>query len=352
VVDDEPVQRKMTAVRFRDLGYTVETAPDGEAALAQARHDPPDVIISDVLMPKLDGFGLCRAVRQDPRLAKIPVVLASSSYVDQEDHALAIKMGADRCVTRTPDLAKVIDAVEAVQSPERAPPQLVLTPFLTSQHLERVVQQLERQVALTASLAGRNAHLAAQLAALEGVARALAQSVDLDQAAPEILAICLEAGGVSQGAFYLRNTAGSLVLRAVLGFVSTPQAQPESFFGHTALLEQLITAHDAVALPSAAIPESISREIMERTNSAGFVIATVPAEGQPRGALVMGSHGALGVAEEWLSFARVVGTQLGYLLTLMRLPGRAGSPPDGLDTGAGSRSSAGRPSGASRRPEV
>ena len=121
VADDEPVQRKLTVRRLADAGYAVETAVDGEDALARARHDPPDAIVSDVLMPKLDGYGLCRAVRQDPRLAHLPVVLASSAYVEQEDRDLAVKMGADALVTRTPDLGAVIVALEASRSPGSRP---------------------------------------------------------------------------------------------------------------------------------------------------------------------------------------------------------------------------------------
>jgi CheY-like chemotaxis protein len=328
VADDEPIQRKLTVRRLTDAGYVVETAVDGEDALARARHDPPDAILSDVLMPKLDGYGLCRAVRQDPRLAHLPVVLASSAYVEQEDRDLAVKMGADALVTRTPDLGAVIAALETSRSPERVAPRVIVHEFTTTAHLHRVVHQLERQLAMTATLAQRNAALAAQLAAIDGISRVLVATTNPDQAAEEVLARCLEAGGVSEGALYLRRPNGALSLRASIGFAGVRRALLEMFFGHPDLLDQVITAHTTLALPSPAIPEAADREILERSGVAGLVIATIPGDSKPAGALVMGSQGAGLDTEEWLTFARVVGTQLGYAVALTRLAGRAEPLPE------------------------
>ena len=86
---------------------------DGAAAARRPwswRADPPpDAILSDVLMPGMDGFVLCRAVRQDPRLAGVPVVLLSAAYVDEADQELARDMGADALLLRTPDLREAIE---------------------------------------------------------------------------------------------------------------------------------------------------------------------------------------------------------------------------------------------------
>jgi len=82
VVDDDPLQRKLLHLSLTNAGFRVATAPDGVAALDAARAAPPDAILSDVLMPRLDGFRLCLAVRQDPRLSRIPVVLVSGAYME------------------------------------------------------------------------------------------------------------------------------------------------------------------------------------------------------------------------------------------------------------------------------
>jgi CheY-like chemotaxis protein len=321
VVDDEPVQRKLAALRLGALGYVVETAADGQEALSCARHKPPDAIVSDVLMPTLDGFGLCRAVRQDPRLAGVPVVLVSSAYIEEEDRALATRVGADACVVRTPELSEVIAALTATESADRVPPRLVANEFMTTAHLQRVVRQLERQVVQVGTLTRRNASLTAQLSALEGIARLLTRTVDVDRAAGEILAHCLQAGSVSLGALYLRHAGGTMALRAAIGFDSTA----ESFFGHASLLEQLVGEYPVLGLPSPQFPEPAGHEILERSGSQSLIVATIQANARPTGALVMGSRAAGLDTEEWLTFARVVGTQLGHTLTLAQ--GAGGSAP-------------------------
>jgi PAS domain S-box-containing protein len=318
VVDDEPVQRKLTAVRLRDLGYAVETAEDGQAALAKARHDPPDAILSDVLMPQLDGFGLCREVRFDPRLAHIPVVLASSAYIEEEDRTLANKMGADALVVRTPDLGAAIEALSAARSAPRTERAVVLTPYLAATHLDRVVRQLERQVAMTASQAQRNATLTAKLSAIDGISRVLARTTDPSIAARDILAICLEAGGVSEGALYLDRPGEPLALRAVIGFDAVGPGEVESFFNHREVLAQLVSQSAAVALSSPGIPEAVSSHILKLSRVPGMVVATIPIHGKPAGALVMGSREPTLGTNEWLSFARTVATQLGQAIALAR----------------------------------
>jgi DNA-binding response OmpR family regulator len=59
LVDDDPVQLKLGRLRLEDAGYAVTTAADGLEALASARNDPPDAVVSDVMMPRADGFSLC-----------------------------------------------------------------------------------------------------------------------------------------------------------------------------------------------------------------------------------------------------------------------------------------------------
>src|SRR3954470_20806747 len=82
IADDDPMQLKLATFRLSRLGFDVEPAPDGKAALEAVRRLMPDIVVSDVMMPELDGFGLAMAVRQDPRLRQVPVLLVTSSYVD------------------------------------------------------------------------------------------------------------------------------------------------------------------------------------------------------------------------------------------------------------------------------
>ena len=72
----------------------MEAVPDGEAALAAARARPPDLVLADVMMPRLDGFGLLSALRADPRTATIPVILLSAR-AGEESRVEGLEAGAD-----------------------------------------------------------------------------------------------------------------------------------------------------------------------------------------------------------------------------------------------------------------
>ncbi len=73
-----PTSRSYISRLLADRGYEVQTAEDGEAALAAARSIKPDLLVTDVMMPRLDGFGLLRAVRNDPGLRDLPVIMLSA----------------------------------------------------------------------------------------------------------------------------------------------------------------------------------------------------------------------------------------------------------------------------------
>jgi PAS domain S-box-containing protein len=111
LVDDDPVQLKLHRIRLNEEGFTVETARNAEEALDKARAHRPDAIVSDVVMGDVDGFGLCRRVRADAELAKVPVILLSALYQNEGDRELAARVGASALVGRTPEFETEIEAV-------------------------------------------------------------------------------------------------------------------------------------------------------------------------------------------------------------------------------------------------
>src|SRR5262249_28207547 len=74
--------------------YRIEAVPDGEAALAAVRERPPDLILTDVMMPRLDGFGLLREVRADPATRELPVIMLSAR-AGEESRVEGVEAGAD-----------------------------------------------------------------------------------------------------------------------------------------------------------------------------------------------------------------------------------------------------------------
>jgi signal transduction histidine kinase len=94
IVEDSPTQAAMLEELLRSHGYETQTAVDGQRALEAARRRPPALIISDVTMPVMNGFQLCLAVKQDPRLCHIPVILLTSLSAPR-DLLSALEAGAD-----------------------------------------------------------------------------------------------------------------------------------------------------------------------------------------------------------------------------------------------------------------
>jgi len=94
-------------------GHTVEGAPDGAAALEKALVFQPDVIISDIMMPVMDGFMLCRKIKNDPRLKNIRVVLYTATPSEKDEEELARSLGASRLVTKLDGMEPLLEAVTA-----------------------------------------------------------------------------------------------------------------------------------------------------------------------------------------------------------------------------------------------
>lgn len=114
IVDDEPESR----ARLRELlvaqGHQVSEAANGLEALALARREPPDLVISDVLMPQMDGFALCRAHQADPVLARAPFVFYTGSYTSPRDASQARRLGATRFLVKSMAAEEVIRAISDV----------------------------------------------------------------------------------------------------------------------------------------------------------------------------------------------------------------------------------------------
>jgi DNA-binding response OmpR family regulator len=124
IADDDPLERKLLSIHLTQMGLRVITAQDGVEALEKARQSRPDAVISDVLMPRLDGFRLCQTLKRDSTLATVPVVLTSAASIEESDRVLARNMGADAFVVRTPDCREILVALQKSlnEQPVSVPP--------------------------------------------------------------------------------------------------------------------------------------------------------------------------------------------------------------------------------------
>jgi len=103
VVEDVPNIRDLLQYTLKFKGYPVVTARDGKDALEKILEERPALIISDVLMPIMDGFDLCQRIRGNPETRDIPIILISATYVAPEDRAFALRLGAVRFLEKPVD---------------------------------------------------------------------------------------------------------------------------------------------------------------------------------------------------------------------------------------------------------
>ena len=113
VIDDEPAILELLRINFEMEGFTVVSAVDGAQGLEQARAHRPDVIVSDIMMPGVDGLELLRALRRDPTTAAVPVILLSARAQNAEVQR-GLELGADDYITKPFDPLELLDRVNAV----------------------------------------------------------------------------------------------------------------------------------------------------------------------------------------------------------------------------------------------
>jgi twitching motility two-component system response regulator PilH len=99
VVDDSPTALQLISEPLTANGYQVITASDGEEALMRARQEMPDLIVLDIILPKLNGFQVCRQLKTDPATEGLKILLLSSKNQDS-DKFWGEKQGADAYVTK------------------------------------------------------------------------------------------------------------------------------------------------------------------------------------------------------------------------------------------------------------
>lgn len=98
VIDDEPDVVRLIVKVLSGRGHIVQIARDGASALARVKHEPPDVILLDSDLPKIDGAEVCRRIKVDETTEDIPIVMMTSSYIDIYD--VATERGPDAYIVR------------------------------------------------------------------------------------------------------------------------------------------------------------------------------------------------------------------------------------------------------------
>ncbi len=154
IVDDNPDSRIILRKTLESDGYTVTDASNGAEALKAARELLPDMIISDILMPVMDGFQLCRECKSDERLRDIPFIFYSAAYTDKKDEEFGLSMGAERFIMKPMNPFCFLEIIENIlkEYEKETVPRVNITGgkdegVFLREYNERLIMQLEKKVA-------------------------------------------------------------------------------------------------------------------------------------------------------------------------------------------------------------
>ena len=159
VVDDSDESLRLFSTIFKNKGYRVSTAANGKEALQKLRKVPADLILSDILMPVMDGFRLLQECKADPALSHIRFVFLTAAFTDKKDEELGLKLGADAFLRKpiepdqlTQALAEVLSGKPTTKKRGRKPKEdkhnreSVLYTAALMQKLEQKMESLEEEI--------------------------------------------------------------------------------------------------------------------------------------------------------------------------------------------------------------
>ncbi len=146
IVDTNPADRRVYITLLGNFGYRLLEAEDGAQALELSRRELPDLIVTDILMPNMDGFTLVRRLRAEPLLMGIPVIFHTSNYDETEIHRLARASGVTQILRKPAEPQAILRAVNETLKNPTTPARLPQTGQLQREHLQLLADKLYEKV--------------------------------------------------------------------------------------------------------------------------------------------------------------------------------------------------------------
>ncbi|MCM2356519.1 MAG: response regulator [Geobacteraceae bacterium] len=115
IVEDEESLLKLESILLSSKGYNVTGVMDGRAALEEVRLNRPDLVILDIMLPEMDGFEVCRQIKENPDTRHIPVVMLTAKK-NSQDFARGQQVGSDAYITKPFKSSKVLDTIQELLS--------------------------------------------------------------------------------------------------------------------------------------------------------------------------------------------------------------------------------------------
>jgi signal transduction histidine kinase/DNA-binding response OmpR family regulator len=309
VLEDSPTQAQELAHVLDQHGYRFEVARNGQAGLDLLRSRKPVLIISDVIMPRMDGFEFCRRVKADPELNRIPVILLTS-LSDKSDILRGLECGADNFVTKPYEEAYLLDRIRYFLvnrglREHEAPSRGVEVEIAGQRHLitserrqilDLLLSIYDQAVQINHKLKLREQELEAsnaRLSALHAVGSTASQSLNLSQILNDALDKLIEVVGLDIVAVLLVED-GRLVLKAyrnVPDEVAGSMCRGDDEENWLSLIGQV---HEPVVVSSAhvssgAIAANLCASVGRRLNCASFMCLPLRSKGVVQGLLLSGT---------------------------------------------------------------
>jgi DNA-binding response OmpR family regulator len=150
IVEDVPDILRLLEETLKFKGYQAVTAYNGQEALEIIQKQRPALVITDIMMPKLDGFGLVHRLRINPETRDLPVIFLTATYVALEDKAFALNIGATRFIEKPVNFEKFLDTIQELlkEGAPVNPPQMSEAEFYEGyrQRLEKKLNQKVTQI--------------------------------------------------------------------------------------------------------------------------------------------------------------------------------------------------------------
>ncbi|GMR10016.1 MAG: hypothetical protein BMS9Abin28_0837 [Anaerolineae bacterium] len=147
IVEDIPYLLELMEVTLKYKGYSVVTARDGDEALTMISVEKPALVLTDVLMPRLDGFAFAHKIRINPKTQDIPIIFVSATYISEADKAFAMSLGAVRFLEKPVEAEELLLTVAEVltQDLSTLPPPISNADFYRG-YQERLEAKLSEKI--------------------------------------------------------------------------------------------------------------------------------------------------------------------------------------------------------------